>query len=223
FPDLLEPLPEPAAEDEAQEILPGPQSEEPEPVAEPESIMLRPDLPDDLVVLEEKSQAVDDAWRRLRGSSDYRPLLYAGWEQNRVDYYPPVRVHDLEVVETRLLPPVNATITDPASADAMAANRRDFYRLDGSVQLRRSRFLHLYLDIEYRESGPWLASEPTSPRGLSGVQADAAFAPYTVFVLKQNRQVRTGRMQYFDTPQFGALVLVTAIAPEPPQESILPD
>jgi hypothetical protein len=106
------------------------------------------------------------------------------------------------------------SVTDPIDASLMAAYQVNFYRLDGSVQLRRSRFLHLYLDIEYRETGPWMAPGPASPGGILDVQPGEAFSPYTVFTLQQNRQVRTGRMQYFDTPQFGALVLVTAIAPE---------
>jgi hypothetical protein len=40
-----------------------------------------------------------------------------------------------------------------------------------------------------------------------------AAGTYQVFQIRQNRQVRTGQMQYFDTPQFGVLVLVTATQP----------
>ena len=109
-------------------------------------------------------------------------------------------------------------IADLTAADPLAAYRASFFRLDGSVQLRRNRFLHLYLDLEYRESGPFLAPDPAAPTSIFDVQPDAPEEPYSVFALKQNRQVRTGRMQYFDTPQFGALVLVTAIAPETPEE-----
>ena len=36
---------------------------------------------------------------------------------------------------------------------------------------------------------------------------------YGVFALKQNRQITTGRMQYFDTPYLGVLVYVTSIQP----------
>ena len=162
-----------------------------------------------------------DAWRRLRGSPDYRPLLYAGWQQNRVDYYPPVRVHDLEVVDTQIRPPTNVMPADPAAADPLAAYRVNFYRLDGSVQLWRSRFLHLFLDIEYRETGPWTAPDPATPAGIPDVPPDEVFSPYAVFSLQQNRQVRTGRMQYFDTPLLGALVLVTAIAAETPEDADL--
>ena len=108
FPGLLEPVLEPVVEatldevvpaaipdaevpgaaqnDEPQEAVVDLQPEELEPVAEPGPIMLRPDLPDGLVVVEQKSPAMDDAWRRLRGSREYRPLLYTAWEQSRVDY-----------------------------------------------------------------------------------------------------------------------------------------
>ena len=254
FPSLLEPVLEVPLEVGLMEAVTDPQQGDPEPMEESEPIMLRADLPDDLVAVDEKSPALDDAWRRLRGSRDYRPLLYAGWRQNRVDYYPPVRVHDLEVIDTRLQIPANISFatpavadpaladpavtgltaedpivveptdidpmavdpvaSDPTAANLMAAYRVNFYRLDGSVQLRRSRFLHLYLDIEYRETGPWTGPDPMTPDGIIDVQPDEASSPYTVFALQQNRQVRTGRMQYFDTPQFGVLVLVTAIAPE---------
>lgn len=162
---------------------------------------VRFDLPDDLRVVSDKSPAIDDAWRRLRGSSDYRPLLYAAWEQNRVDYYPPLRIHDQQLIDTQLRPPTRYLVADLSAADPLAAYRSAFYQLDGSVQLRRSRFLHLHLDLEYREVLPGAAATGTlSPSGQT----------YRVFKIRQNRQVRTGNMQYFDTPQFGVLVLVTA-------------
>jgi len=170
------------------------------------------DLPDDLRVIVEKSRAVDDAWRRLRGSKNYRPLLYAAWEQNRVDYYPPMHIHDQHVIDTQLRPPTVLMFADLTAADPLAAYRSTFYLLDGSVQLRRSRFLHLYLDLEIREPKP--QTETTFSTALQGPAPQPDTGPYKIFTLQQNRQIRTGRMHYFDTPQFGALVLVTAISPE---------
>jgi len=170
-------------------------SEPGEETAEPR----RFDLPDDLRVIMEKSPAVDDAWRRLRGSADYRPLLFAAWEQNRIDYYPPLRIHDQQLLETQLRPPTQFMLADLTAPDPLAAYRSTFYQLDGSLQLRRSRFLHLYLDLEFREKQP--ATDSSEP------------GQYHVHSIRQNRQVRTGQMQYFDTPQFGVLVLVTAIQP----------
>jgi len=168
----------------------------------------RLDLPDDLLLILEKSRAVDDAWRRLRGSANYRPLLFAAWEQNRTDYYPPMRIHNEQVLETQLRPPTPVMVADLTSADPLAAYRSNFYQVDGSVQLRRSRFLHLYLDLEFREQ------LPAQPAPIStGLPAEQDSNKYRVYTLKQNRQIRTGQMQYFDTPQYGVLVLVTAVAP----------
>lgn len=223
YPSLEEPVP---PVEQALMTGDGPDSE---PVAEPATMQSttldeetgevensesrRFDLPDDLRVIMEQSRAVDDAWRRLRGSANYRPLLYAAWQQNRTDYYPPMRIHDQQVIDTQLHPPTSIMVADLTAPDPLAAYRSNFYQIDGSVQLRRSRFLHLFLDLEFREPLPQQAA--TISNGVSEAQD---IGKYRVYSLKQNRQVRTGQMQYFDTPQYGALVLVTAIAADPAPE-----
>ncbi len=226
FPDLEEPTIElentPLGADlrsNAVEGIPGP---------------LRIDLPDDLHVIKKKAFRTDDAWRRLRSSKGYRPLLYASWEQNRTDYYPPMRIHDQTIIDTQLRSPTNIMVADLAAEDPLAAYRSIFYQLDGSVQLRRSRFLHLFLDLEYREdtssiepgSGFFTGSDQENQEeklpaesatnffSRNNIQPESGTVDNTyhrVFRLKQNRQIRTDRMQYFDTPYFGVLVLVTAI------------
>ena len=194
----------------------------------------RSDLPDDLHVITEKAFRMDDAWRRLRSSKGYRPLLYASWEQNRTDYYPPMRIHDQTGIDSQLRPPANIMVADLAAEDPLAAYRSTFYQIDGSIQLRRSRFLHLFLDLEYREDASSIQSGPGFFTGndqdnreeqlpaesgtgfFSGnsVQSESGSdnnVSHRVFSLKQNRQIRTDRMQYFDTPYFGVLVLVSPI------------
>jgi len=177
--------------------------------------VLRYDLPDDLSVISQKSTRMNAVWRRLRSSKEYRPLLYAAWEQNRTDYYPPIRIHDQQIIDTQLRPPTHIMIADLAAEDPLAAYRSSFYRIDGSVQLRRSRFLHLFLDLEIREEKPEVPVEPdffsSSETQTGPGNSDQDNIQRGVFALKQNRQVRTNQMQYFDTPYFGALVLVSAI------------
>jgi hypothetical protein len=172
-------------------------------------------LPDDLSIIIQKSTRMDAVWRRLRSSQGYRPLLYAAWEQNRTDYYPPMRIHDQQIIDTQLRPPTHIMVADLAADDPLAAYRSSFYRIDGSVQLRRSRFLHLFLDLEIREEKPEIPIEPDffGNNDTQTGHGDSARnnIQQGVFVLKQNRQFRTDRMQYFDTPYFGALVLVSAI------------
>lgn len=175
----------------------------------------RSDLPDDLNIITQKSTRMGNVWRSLGSSQGYRPLLYAAWEQNRTDYYPPMRIHDQQVIDTQLRPPTNIIIADLAAEDPLAAYRSSFYQLDGSVQLRRSRFLHLFLDLEYREEKLQTGIEPGFLGGnefQSEMETGAADPEnYGVFSLKQNRQTRTNEMQYFDTPYFAALVWVSAI------------
>jgi len=180
------------------------------PLQEPAAIM-QDNLPDDLRVLTEKSTTMDNVWRRLRSSQSYRPLLYAGWQQNRVDYYPPIRIHDEQVIDTQLRPPTHIVVADLASADPLAAYRSVFYQLDGSLQLKRSRFLHLFLDLELREpmhqSGA--GADMAAPVDMAPATVDGADG-YGIYTLAQNRQINTGEMQYFDTPHYGALVYVSA-------------
>lgn len=177
------------------------------------------DLPDDLIVVTQKSSQMDNAWRRLRSSKSYRPLVYAAWEQNRVDYYPPMRIHNQQAIATRLVSPTRIMVADLTAADPLAAYRSTFYQLDGSLQLRRSRFLHVYMDLEIRKEQFQDDTETATSPGY-GVAADTTGSAnesvgFGVYALKQNRQVTTGRMAYFDTPYFGALVYVTSIKASP--------
>lgn len=190
FPDLQPP------QEPAQELADSSDGDTPVETAQ----QLFGNLPDDLRVLADKSTTMDGVWRRLRSSQAYRPLLYAGWEQNRVDYYPPLRLHDREVLDEQLRPPTEVLTADLTALDPLAAYRSVFYQLDGSLQLKRSRFLHLFLDLELRELAP--------TAGTASLPEDNA-AGYGVYNLTQNRQINTGEMQYFDTPFYGALVYVT--------------
>lgn len=172
-------------------------------------------LPDDLSIVTQKSDVMDNAWRRLRSSQDYRPLVYTAWDQNRIDYYPPIRIHNEQVIETQLRPPTPVMVADLTAEDPLAAYRSTFFQIDGNLQLRRSRFLHLFLDLELREKitngaveAEILTAGDTRPDAATDTDRSGV---YGVYALRQNRQVSTGEMQYFDTPYFGALVYVSNI------------
>ena len=63
--------------------------------------VLHDGLPDDLVVNDNRSAYMNDVWRRLRNSAAYRPLLWSSWQQIRVDYYPPMRLHNESLIAQR--------------------------------------------------------------------------------------------------------------------------
>jgi hypothetical protein len=189
--------------------------------------------------IEVMSSVMQDTWRRLRLSATYRPLAFASWEQSRIDYHAPVRIHDDELIAEQVHFPYDVVLLDLQSADPFSEFMTPYFRLDGTVQLQRTRFLHINLDLEYREqllprplSDPALndhtlietpmpeanigdpinAEEPAilQDRELIEDALGQSPGPALVHILKQSRQVRTGQMQYFDTPYLGVLVRVTA-------------
>ena len=201
FPDLQQ---EPPAGE-----LPDTAQFDPEPgLPAAQADIYRANLPDDLEVITGKSTLMDNIWRRLRSSKGYRPLLYSAWQQNRVDYYPPVHIHDQQLLDSQLRPPTAVMVADLTADDPLSAYRSNLYQLDGSAQLRRSRFLHLDLDLELREKPQGTVTEAAYSNPVFSADDNTH---YQVFSLDQSRQVQTDRVQYFDTPYFGALVLVTTI------------
>ena len=172
--------------------------------------------------LDVMSTVMQDAWRRLRNSASFKPLLFVTWEQTRIDYHPPVRIHDDEMVAEQLHFPYDIAFLDLRSDDVGSEYLAPYYRLDGSVQLTRSRFLHLRLDLEYRaDLLPRPEPVPESREAALESLAETASqvlarspGPALVHALRQSRQVRTDDVQYFDTPYLGVLARVTTTSGE---------
>lgn len=108
-------------------------------------------IPEDPAFLSARSDLMQEAWRKLSRDPDYEPLLFRSWEQSRIDYHPPIRIHDLEVLHERLDLDSGRNYIDLQAPDPLAPYKNRYFQLDGTVQLRRSRFLHLDLHLEYRE------------------------------------------------------------------------
>ena len=99
------------------------------------------------------------------------------------------------------------------------------FALDGAASLVRSRFLHLELDMQLREpvfepdplageaaTGRPAASPPaTNPEGVEAGLQPPRPSGFEFHHLDQRRQVRSGRMEYFDSPVLGVLAWITPI------------
>ena len=125
------------------------------------------------------------------------------------------------VIEQWLKPGWQNATTDPDQAESPDEETEEqqipdpiaYYRLDGTASLKRSRFLHLEFDLQMR-SALWDqtmveeslddAIENESPRPSS----------FLVHSLQQSRQVRSGRMEYFDGPVLSVLAYITTIKAE---------
>ena len=82
------------------------------------------------------------------------------------------------------------------------------YRLEGVLQLKRGRYLHLDVDLRLLDSV---------------AQAPGQFVPSQelprAYRLTERRRLRGDKLQYFDHPRFGLLVLVTPVStPEPAED-----
>ncbi|NNK50200.1 MAG: hypothetical protein HKO99_01245 [Xanthomonadales bacterium] len=187
-----------------------------------------------IVHLEEMGEAMQEAWRRLRASGPFRPEQYLSWEQGDQPPFPTLRIHDLDVVLTadpwaearaKLEEQSGGAVVfaDAAGLDALSEDPAAelpapvvYFRLDGSASLTRSRFLHLALDLQLRqpaETEPLEAPYPVLNSDSRQIVLPAP-ASFLVHDLKQRRQVRTGRMEYFDSPVMGVLAYITAIDTE---------
>jgi len=249
--DFLQP-PEEAADEEPESA---PAADAPAMPDESESDSAEPAIEPDpwnvVTHVEEMGPEMAEAWRRLRLSAPFRPLQYLSWEQGSNPPFPVLRVHDLESVlvedpwaEQRLaLAEADSAIVF-ADAAAMAEDGEttdgedeealpdpiSYYRLDGTISLIRTRFLHLSIVAEWRE--PVYAEEPGAglplaaatdpvPASPDAVEAGPPPRAFLVHRLEQSRPVRSGRMEYFDGPVLGVLAWVSDISDtvveEPPE------
>jgi hypothetical protein len=220
--------PEPAASADGNTALEAPEGEEAleEPVCS-------------VVHVPEMGPEMQEAWRRLRLSGPFRPLQYLAWEQPGAPPFPDLRIHDLETVMTEdpwqaWREPEPGEPAAIVAGDTLPMQSMDegpdtesafegplpspirYFRLDGKVQLVRTRFLHLDVTVEWREpvydpaefpAAP-LLPEDTDPESGAKPQPDS----FLVHRLAQRRQVKTGRMEYFDGPVLGVLAFVTDIS-----------
>jgi hypothetical protein len=227
--------PEPAPVADASAVPDEGESESAEPAIEPD--------PWNVVThVEEMGPEMAEAWRRLRLSAAFRPLQYLSWEQGSNPPFPVLRVHDLESVlvedpwaEQRLAlaEADSAIVFADAAAMAEDAETTDgedavalpdpisYYRLDGTVSLIRTRFLHLSIGAEWREpvypeeSGagvPLAAAADALPASSDAPEAGPRPRAFLVHRLEQSRPVRSGRMEYFDGPVLGVLAWVSDIS-----------
>jgi hypothetical protein len=177
------------------------------------------------VWIEQPGDTMQEAWRLLRLSAGFRPELYFSWEQADAAPFPLVRVHDEELLREgdsgagqhdRAAAPGAAVAAAADGGEAAAAGLPEpprYYRIDGTARLRRARFLHLELDIEWRE--PIAGVDPAAPDEASG-RPPAAPRPdaFQIHRIQQNRPVRTQQVEYFDGPFLGVLAVISRIAAE---------
>ncbi len=143
---------------------------------------------------------LDDVYERLERLDAYRPLMRAAWIQ----------------------PTLEKEVTTPIKIRRLG---NPPLRLDGTVTLYLSRFLHLVIDLSLEEKSPLrgpAANERVRRYGdqPSRFSFDPQFVtPSTFYRIEEDRIVRNGELRYYDHPRFGVLAKITRVEEDSPEEN----
>lgn len=215
--EIFEPEPPaaPVYEDDLLTGFPAPSEQQPETVAEPvedsAGDLQRPAPADEelaeiptfeqagLRVLGPQDFQMTRTWDRLVRLDAYRPLMHTAWIQ------PTIEQDQTAAIRLRRLgnPPL---------------------RLDGTVSLYLSRFLHLVVDLSLEDKKPL---RPTATRerirryddnrNYPSMSFDAdLMTPSLVYRIQEDRIFRNNEVRYYDHPKFGVIARITRIEEEAP-------
>lgn len=181
-------------------------------------------LPDALRFLPapEGPLTLDEAYARLERSPRYRPILRMAWRQRVGGLRNPVPVR---VRGGEELGPLGSDETEaslPAASIRQGVSNtsdsRTIWEVDGTMALVRGRYLHLQLDLVFREPRGSLVT-----RGVAPAYGNAGpYAGFPTWHIAERREIRPGELQYFDHRRFGVIAVATPwLVPE--QEPAQPD
>jgi len=166
---------------------------------------------------------------RISSAPELKMLLHLGWRQPGLsqDQAVSIRVHDGMLEDGSI------------NSRGMAIQPAEPYRMEGTLKLVLSRYLHIYADLLYREPQPENATPDLFNGTQSGTSTDAAAMPstdasasqadlfaqaaaplsgetmprYRIYHLQQSRRMRSGELHYIDHPVLGLIIRVTPYEP----------
>ncbi len=158
------------------------------------------------VVLPGQDYRLAGVRRVLASSREYRPLLHVAWQQPGLDARNVRAVHldntrfERKAVEQLEVEP------EPGEVREEPEYTPPVKVFDGTVRLRKSRFLHLDVDFAYF---PDTLQQPDleMPAQATGHRR----FPADYVRLTESRRIRPDNLNYFDHPLFGLVVQVSKI------------
>jgi hypothetical protein len=149
--------------------------------------------------LSPSSFRLDGAWRKLIHSSDYQPLLHVAWTQPAIDRASALFVR----IGT---PPTTATSANTAPAPVTTISTDSDTQVYGAARLSTTGpYLHFDLDLVYRGAIAKASIPDNSQQTVSGDTAPL----FQWYRMTQDRRIDASKLNYFDQPLFGVLLLVT--------------
>ena len=131
-------------------------------------------------------------YKELSFSKDYRPLMHISWMQPGRSGARASAVRIMDVLER----------------DAGDAGVRNL-KVDGTIRVRVSRFLHMDVDLLY-----FLESPVPVYRTTDSGTAEAGMPRASYTRLRESRRMKLNELHYFDHPLFGMISRVSRIKVE---------
>jgi hypothetical protein len=163
--------------------------------------------------------SLNGAEQKLRASGRYRPFLHIGWVQplDSSDQGTPLHIYDgMDATQANAAPPTQSGPAPqaPQAADGsvpssqaspnLPAAENPLHVLDGTLTLRRERFLHADVDLGFRKT------VMPAPLPADSAETQPQSQPVTYYVrMTQSRRLRNDDLNYLDHPLFGVLLVVS--------------
>ena len=204
------------------------------------------------VLLRDTSLPLDSEYQSITRSRLYEPLLHVAWRQPGLAREQAVPVHIFTGMDIPPSPTPAVSDGDTEAAGAVLDGPQAPLRLDGTVKVILSRYLHVETDLVYRhritvqEADPFVdnladvvapvavgddAHGPAPVEDLSAPVASETPVPSVVkqtrmqaFRMQQSRRMRSGEIHYLDHPMYGVIVTLTPYeqVPTTPPAATLP-
>ena len=156
------------------------------------------------LALPEEDYRLGGVRRALEASGQYRPLLHVAWQQPGFDARRTRAIH-LDNTQFEEEPPEQAE-PEPGEAAYRPEYTPPVMIYDGSVRLRRSRFLHIDVDFAYF---PEFLKRPEPELAEGTADTERPQADYVR--MTESRRIKPDEINYFDHPLFGLIIQVTRL------------
>ena len=161
-----------------------------------------------------------DEVKKIVRSSRYQLMAHVGWRQPGLEKSQaiPVWIHGGKVFDksyssidqSETAPLAQQTeATDPAANPApKPEQQKGLYELEGAITIILARYLHTQADLVLRKP----ATLENLLQRAANADMETAYQPEQILLnygLKERRRMRSKRLHYLDSPEFGMLVLIT--------------
>ncbi len=168
---------------------------------------------------------MQDVYRSLTRSKNYRPLLHTAWRQPIGAGKGQVKIRIAGGKDFASRYGTNGALLSSGAEPASTG----LWEIDGQLSLTASRFLHADTELVFRR--PVVAATGTPPvPGTGGPVAAGTATPLSTtpadapalvdedrlqfFKLAQSRRLKSNELHYFDHPMFGLLIVLRPLEPE---------